>query len=414
MEAARQATAGSGRQRTAARRCVVSMVQLVCPDGAVAGDVITLDTPAGEVEVVIPGGVSSGESFEYTAEQQHEPSPASAPRAAAPLPQPPRTKVLRIGFLGNSLTYYNDLPHLVQNIVELNCNVGAAASIEVQVGACLRGGQSLPSLFAKGAAADGSRPHKCIGSRDMYATVTEMLSAPGGWDYVVFTDHSQGPARVDEELPAVVASCTPNEVSRGRTLASLETSYAPLFKQAGATVVIMQTWGYCKDAKQSEEIGGFETMSTLLAEGYEIYAAALRHAGVPTQVAPVGGAFHKLWRADRGLWAEMYQHDGFHPKALGSFLAASHLCATILSHRWATRPGSGQFISLPSVWPEGVPTYAAADGIPQAKPQSSALARVIELAGPAGTVECVMRRPTPAAPLVEATWFDATLWKSRQ
>ena len=47
-----------------------------------------------------------------------------------------------------------------------------------------------------------------IGGRDMYATVEELLTAPGGWDYVVVNDHSQAPAR-DDAQPAIVDSAPP-------------------------------------------------------------------------------------------------------------------------------------------------------------------------------------------------------------
>ena len=109
----------------------------------------------------------------------------------------PRT--LRVAFLGNSLTFFNDLPHLLQHILATT----TTAIDDVKVGCCLRGGQSLPSLLTKGA--DMGRAKLQIGGRDMYATVEELLTAPGGWDYVVVNDHSQAPAR-DDAQPALVDS----------------------------------------------------------------------------------------------------------------------------------------------------------------------------------------------------------------
>ena len=112
----------------------------------------------------------------------------------------PRT--LRIAFLGNSLTFFNDLPHLLQHILATT----TTGIDDVKVGCCLRGGQSLPSLLTKGA--DMGRAKLQIGGRDMYATVEELLTAPGGWDYVVVNDHSQAPAR-DDAQPAIVDSAPP-------------------------------------------------------------------------------------------------------------------------------------------------------------------------------------------------------------
>ena len=112
----------------------------------------------------------------------------------------PRT--LRIAFLGNSLTFFNDLPHLLQHILATT----TTGIDDVKVGCCLRGGQSLPSLLTKGA--DMGRAKLQIGGRDMYATVEQLLTAPGGWDYVVVNDHSQAPAR-DDAQPAIVDSAPP-------------------------------------------------------------------------------------------------------------------------------------------------------------------------------------------------------------
>ena len=157
--------------------------------------------------------------------------------------------------------------------------------------------------------------------------------------------------------------CEPREVSRGRSIAALRDSYAPLLKRSGATVVLLQSWGYCKDAKRSEQLGDFEAMTHKLAMGCAEYATVLKQAGVPALCAPVGTGFARnphtiiagrlrcillrtpaislltgVRRADAGLWERCYQRDGFHPKALGSFLAAAHLAAVILGHRWGAQP----------------------------------------------------------------------------
>ena len=166
---------------------------------------------------------------------------------------------LRIAFLGNSITYYNDLVHLVQLSLE--------TEREVVVGACLRGGQSLASLMEKGG--ELTKTQDWIGGRDMHASVEELLRHPQGWDFIVFQDHTQGPAREDD-LPAIVEACTPKEVSRGRGLASLREQYAPLFRAVEETsgrrptLVVYETWGYRADAKGSEEIGDFPTFTAKL------------------------------------------------------------------------------------------------------------------------------------------------------
>eukprot|EP01045_Picozoa_sp_COSAG04_P009648 COSAG04_NODE_566_length_12556_cov_6.540018_2_plen_167_part_00 len=155
-------------------------------------------------------------------------------------------------------------------------------------------------------------------------------------------------------------------------------------------------------------------------------------------------------RADAGLWERCYQRDGFHPKALGSFLAAAHLAAVILGHRWGAQPvrtlhlsrhssyrantypsrahattllhfphhsqppspralsaegwtnaqaGGGQLIKLPRQWPAAISPYIrAADparGLPEAAqpaPAPADMALVVELGGPGqkSGVRCVV------------------------
>ena len=284
-----------------------------------------------------------------TGEQLPQQPPSKKPATAATTPNPP----LRVAFIGNSLTYYNDLPHVVQSFLQHHrrfSNSGSAVAGDVVVGAVLRGGQSLPSLLKSGADTSESpgRAGACIGNRDMFDTVPALLAAPEGWDYIVFQDHTQAPARPDTQ-PLHVSSCTPNEVSRGRSLACLTEHYAPLLLAAGRSsgnsdqncraencpskppvMVCYETYGYRRPAKDSHEISSdFTAMNDRLAEGYALYAQALRSAGLRTLSVHVGAAFAQLRSKSVELWEHLYQDDNFHPTASGTFLIAAHLTQAI-------------------------------------------------------------------------------------
>jgi len=56
---------------------------------------------------------------------------------------PRRAPAIRVGFVGNSFTYYNDLPGVLSRATDLACD------------ACTRGGASLASLLRDGGDSTG-------------------------------------------------------------------------------------------------------------------------------------------------------------------------------------------------------------------------------------------------------------------
>jgi len=241
---------------------------------------------------------------------------------------------LRICFIGNSFTFYNDLPHMVQSLLLPSYPGG------VEIGACLRGGKSFKTLWEEGA--DMERAKACIGDKDMYLTVKDMLAAPGGWDVVVLQDYSQGPAR---------------RRLRGESLRSLSGLYIPtLTAMAEQTckspvVLMFQSWGYRAPTKQSEEIGDFKVMTRKLAAGYFAYAALLEDAGFPTSIVPAGTAFEAVHDRNEDLWRTLYAPDHYHPSAKGSFLIACLVALTLARHPMLSRPQPPRIV--PS-WPSGI------------------------------------------------------------
>ena len=247
---------------------------------------------------------------------------------------PRRAPSIRVGFVGNSFTYYNDLPGLLSRATGLACD------------ACTRGGASLASLlrdggdgtglaavrFAKAAlarargadaskkraaeaeAAEAARVADATNKVDVPAAARDLRAFLGDVqrDVVVVQDFSRGPIKTRDE-----------GVGALRTL-------APLLREA-RVVVLFSTWAYDnKLTRADEDLRDTTKMARGLAEGYEEYARALRAAGVQTiAIAPVGAAFELVRAEDEALWRSLFARDGYHPSPVGTYLAARVLHETI-------------------------------------------------------------------------------------
>ena len=241
---------------------------------------------------------------------------------------PPRREI-RVGFVGNSFTYYNDLPGLLARATGLTCD------------ACTRGGASLASLlrdggdstghaavrFAKAALARarGGGPKAVAeaaeatrvaadATSDVPAAARDLRAFLGDVqrDVVVVQDFSRGPIKSRDE-----------GVGALRTL-------APLLREA-RVVVLFSTWAYDnKLTRADDDLRDTTKMARGLAEGYEEYARALQDAGVETiAIAPVGAAFELVRAEDEALWRSLFARDGYHPSPVGTYLAARVLHETI-------------------------------------------------------------------------------------
>ena len=243
---------------------------------------------------------------------------------------PRRAPAIRVGFVGNSFTYYNDLPGVLSRATDLACD------------ACTRGGASLASLlrdggdstgfaavrFAKAAlarargagaaaraeAAEAQRIADATNKVDVPATARDLRAFLGDVqrDVVVVQDFSRGPIKQRDE-----------GVGALRTL-------APLLREA-RVVVLFSTWAYDNAlTRADDDLRDTTKMARGLAEGYEEYARALRDAGVDTiAIAPVGAAFELVRAGDEARWRSLFARDGYHPSPAGTFLAARVIHKTI-------------------------------------------------------------------------------------
>ena len=176
------------------------------------------------------------------------------------LKEPNAAKALRVLFIGNSLTYSNDLPSVVEALAE--------------------------------AAGQRKFAHKTIAFPDFSLEDhwnkqdARKAISKGEWDFVVL---QQGPSASKE----------------GRSLL-LEYSrrFAEEIRRIGATPALYSVW---PSANRMQDFKG-------VSESYRQAAEA-----VDGLVFPVGDAWLSAWRVNPQIG--LYSADGFHPSTAGTYLA---------------------------------------------------------------------------------------------
>jgi len=165
---------------------------------------------------------------------------------------------LRILFIGNSLTYVNDLPGMVRQLG------GSNSARPVTVASVAFGNYSLEDHWNRGDALTAIRQ--------------------GGWDLVVL---QQGPSALPESRVNLVEWT-------GR--------FAGEIRKVGARPAVYMVW---------PGLGRQEAWDSV-TESYAAAAAAAR-----ALLLPAGEALRSAYTTDAGL--PLFDADGFHPLPLGSF-----------------------------------------------------------------------------------------------
>ena len=215
---------------------------------------------------------------------------ASALLALIALPclaAPPTTNVLRVLFVGNSYTYFNNLPDIVAQI-------GAAHGRSIQCEELTRGGATFADLWLKAAA--------------------ENVITGTAWDVVVLQDQSFEP------------------VADPSNMWKFGTRLCDAVDTAGARKLFYLTWAYAaplpwmtNTAAPKYERGAaalFTNMQERLNDAY--YRLADQ---IGADVAPVGIAFAAA-RRQHPDWP-LHLPDNSHPSMLGSYLAGLVLYAAL-------------------------------------------------------------------------------------
>lgn len=185
----------------------------------------------------------------------------------------------RVLFVGNSYTFVNDLPTVFATLA-------ASGGHDVDTGMDAQGGETLAQH-----AQDGNGLSQIDG---------------GHWTYVVLQEQS--------EIPAIPSSRDASMYPAVRTLAAR-------VRGAGAQPLLFLTWGH-KAGEPDLGLRDFSAMQDALDDGYKRVAAD-QH----TPIAPVGEAWFRLTQDEPG--AALWQDDGSHPTAEGTYLAACVFYATI-------------------------------------------------------------------------------------
>ncbi|NOT07347.1 MAG: hypothetical protein HOP28_03990 [Gemmatimonadales bacterium] len=216
---------------------------------------------------------------------------ASSACLTQPDPEPLPTDGLQVLFVGNSLTYENDLPATLQAIA-------ASAGETVRVASATGSGLALIDHLN--------------GASNAVAAIQSRH-----WDFVIL---QQGP--------------TPSGLCRDTLVLSAKL-FDPLIRAAGATPALFMTW---PTAQGSQAF--FDDVRTSFQD------AAREVDGV---FLPAGEAWRSAWAANSAL--PLYGFDGFHPSSMGSFLAALTIYERITGKDARDLPpkafGAGAEFSLP-------------------------------------------------------------------
>jgi len=216
-----------------------------------------------------------------------EPGQSAAPfeetgvEETSPKQEKEMKKIFNVIFIGNSYTYYNDLPSLFAAVC-------AERGISVQTELIAAGGYTLAHFVSE--------------SNEYGIKLREKL-AKTAYDYAVIQEQSVRPA----ESPKTFYN------SLGELL--------ELIRANGATPVLYETWGRADGS------------DTLLSRGWthedmqEKLYAAYKHAAEEygTLLALAGERFHEAYRKGE----EVFAPDGSHPSPVGSRIAAEAICEAI-------------------------------------------------------------------------------------
>ena len=170
---------------------------------------------------------------------------ASEYPAAAAVRSPQQPAAFSAAFVGNSYTFYSDLPAMIASVA-----ASTAAAELAPVASNLPGGSALWEH------ADEARYGVETGAMLLEA------APPGGWDFVVLQDQSQsaGGGAVSSGTPLPAGEC------KARALASLAAWFRPRLN--GATPVFYSSWGRRDgDPFNAEIFPDFLSMNRLTTAG---------------------------------------------------------------------------------------------------------------------------------------------------
>ena len=196
-------------------------------------------------------------------------------------PDIPATSIL---FIGNSHTYFNDLPAMVTEMAH-------AAGVSVSTRRVVKGGWKL-----------------CQHADPECETHANLLHAKDMklWDYIVLQENASLLAAQDEAFFSAL------------------TALKELLSEHCRTFALYQTHAYAKGSNKLHETGlSYDEMYAVVRDAYHQAAPMLNAAIVPS-----GDGFAAMTHSHGRM--EMVQHDGVHATAAGTYMAACLFCAVLL------------------------------------------------------------------------------------
>ncbi|WP_255493770.1 PKD domain-containing protein [Myroides sp. WP-1] len=183
----------------------------------------------------------------------------------------------RVYFIGNSYTYYNDLPNLIKKAAE----------------------STQDELFFEQTTPGGASFQDHLYSQE----VTDKINSQS-WDYVVLQEQSQRPA-LESSYSYPYAAVLNDRIKNSSPCAK---------------TLFYMTWGHKQGVPRNCQQGltqfcSYEAMDDKIYDSYMEMATINR-----AHVSPVG----RVWRKIRQLYPtyELYTSDNSHPSPLGSMVAA--------------------------------------------------------------------------------------------
>ena len=193
---------------------------------------------------------------------------------------------VRILWIGNSFTFYNNVPQMVETM-------GKENGVNISTTRVLKGGEKFSGHL------QNPELHKQL--------------EKGGWDYVVLQEFSSTPAYSTKYV-------TENIFPYAAELDSLAKKYSPEVE-----TVYYMTWGHKNGNTRQTDYpldDTYESMQERIATTYT--DMAYENGGL---LAPVGLAWRNIRRNHPEI--ELYIEDNFHPSLAGSYLAAATLFSTM-------------------------------------------------------------------------------------
>jgi hypothetical protein len=152
------------------------------------------------------------------------------------------------------------------------------------------------------------------------------------WKWVCLQEQSQVPGFVELD----------NNEEFAASVEAVQALNLQIQQNGGQTLLIL-TWGRLNgDERNPDLFPNFETMQSLLLQGYLEYRDATTTSERPVYIAPVGLVFATIYKdlLSEGhdpmqpgrLFHQLYHDDGSHPSLAGSFLTAVTIYATLTGH----------------------------------------------------------------------------------